>query len=61
MPKPQDHLLLRLLDALPEGQVVLVDEVVKKRLANAVRAHYKEFPEALSMQASGEVVPALLT
>jgi len=58
MPKPQDHLLLRLLDALPEGQVVLVDEVVKKRLANAVRAHYKEFPEALSMQASGEVVPA---
>jgi len=57
MMKPQDNLLLGLLDALPEGQVVLVDEVVKKRLANAVRAHYKKHPEALSMQASGEVVP----
>ncbi len=58
MPEPQDRLLLRLLDALPEGKVVLVDDVVKKRLANAVREHYKEFPEALSMQASGEVVPS---
>ena len=57
MIKPQDNLLLGLLDALPEGQVVLVDEVVKKRLANAVRAHYKKHPEALSMQASGEIVP----
>jgi len=57
MIKPQDNLLLGLLDALPEGQVVLVDEVVKKCLANAVRAHYKKHPEALSMQASGETVP----
>ena len=57
MIKPQDNLLLGLLDALPEGQIVLVDEVVKKRLANAVRAHYKKHPEALSMQASGEIVP----
>jgi len=57
MPKPQDNLLLGLLDALPEGKIVLVDERVKKRLANAVRGHYKKYPEALSMQASGEVVP----
>ncbi len=57
MPKPQDSLLLALLDALPEGKTVLVDERVKKRLANAVRGHYKKYPEALSMQASGEVVP----
>ena len=58
MPHPQERLLLRLLDALPEGQIVTVTETVKKRLANAVRAHYKEFPEALSMQASGEIVPS---
>ena len=58
MPQPQDKLLLALLDALPEGKVVLVDEVVKKRLANAVRAHYKHYPEALSMQASGESIPS---
>ena len=57
MPKPQDKLLQRLIQALPEGDIVLVDEVVKKDLANAVRAHYKEYPEALSMQASGEIVP----
>ncbi len=57
MIKPQDSLLLGLLDALPEGQTVLVDEVVKKRLASAVRTHYKKYPEALSMQASGETVP----
>ncbi len=58
MPKPQDRLLLRLLDALPEGKIVLVDEVVKKRLANALRTHYQEYPEALSMQASGEIIPS---
>ena len=57
MPEPQDKLLLALLDALPEGNKVLVDEAVKKRLANAVRAHYKKYPEALSMQASGEIIP----
>jgi len=58
MPHPQERLLLRLLDALPEGKVVLVTQTVKKRLADGVRAHYKEFPEALSMQASGNTIPS---
>ena len=57
MPTPQDKLLLGILDALPEGEIVLVDEVVKKRLADAVRRHYKTYPEALSMQADSVVVP----
>jgi len=57
MPKPQDRLLLSLIEALPEGDRVLVDERVKKRLANAVREHYKKFPEAISMQASGKIIP----
>lgn len=57
MPEPQDRLLLSLLDALPEGEKVLVDDAVKKRLANAVREHYRKYPEALSMQASGEIIP----
>ena len=57
MPEPQDKLLLAILDALPEGKIVHIDEMVKKRLANAVRTHYKKHPEALSMQASGESVP----
>jgi len=29
----------------------------KKALAKTVRAHYKKYPEALSMQASGAVIP----
>lgn len=57
MPEPQDRLLLGLLDALPEGQIVYVDDLVKKRLAKAVRTHYQKYPEALSMQASGEIIP----
>ena len=57
MPKPQDRLLLSLIDALPEGKIVRVDAHVKKRLAQAVRNHYKQFPEALRMQASGEMIP----
>ncbi len=57
MPKPQDRLLLSLIEALPEGQIVPVTEAVKKRLAEAVRSHYIAHPEALGMQASGDVVP----
>ena len=30
---------------------------MKKALADAVRAHYKKYPDALSMQASGSVIP----
>ncbi len=54
---PQDKLVDALLVALGEGDKVLVDEAVKQRLADAVREHYKEHPEALSMQASGDIVP----
>ncbi len=57
MPHPQERLLLTLLDALPEGKIVTITPTVKKRLANAVRIHYKEFPEALSMQASAQSTP----
>ena len=57
MPKPQEKLLSALLDALPDGDTVAVDTAVKKRLADAVRNHYRDYPEALSMQASGEIIP----
>jgi len=57
MPTPQDELLNALLEALPNGKIVLVDDDVKRRLANAVRKHYKKYPEALSLQASGGVIP----
>ncbi|MBA1420958.1 MAG: coproporphyrinogen III oxidase [Epsilonproteobacteria bacterium] len=57
MPKPQDELVAALLKALPKENPTPVDEKTKKVLANAVRKHYKKHPEALSMQASGEIIP----
>ena len=57
MPKPQDLLLKALLRALPKNVPTPVEEQTKKALAKAVRKHYKKYPEALSMQASGEIIP----
>lgn len=57
MPKPQDILVKALLKALPNEMPTPVEENTKKALANAVRKHYKKYPEALSMQASGEIIP----
>ena len=57
MPKPQDKLLTALLEALPNEMPTPVEVETKKKLANAVRTHYKKYPEALNMQASGDVVP----
>ena len=54
---PQDKLVDALFMALGEGEKVLVDDAVKQRLADAVRDHYREYPEALSMQASGDIIP----
>ena len=57
MPEPQDQLLLSLIQALPNEVPTPVDEKTKKLLAKAVRKHYKKYPHALSMQASGEIIP----
>ncbi len=61
LPAPQEKLLDRLLDALPDGGAdggkSQVDVDVKRALARAVRAHYREYPEALELQASGNTTP----
>ena len=57
MPKPQDELVRALLDALPNTIPTPVEVDTKKKLANAVRGHYKKYPQALSMQASGGIIP----
>ncbi len=57
MPKPQDKLVLSILDALPDEMPTPVDETTKKKLASAVRKHYTLYPEALDMQASGTTIP----
>ena len=54
---PQEKLVDALLMALGEGETILVDDAVKQRLADAVREHYLQYPEALSMQASGDIIP----
>ena len=57
MTTPQDELLRTLVGCLPEGNVCLVDEAVKQKLADGVRSHYKSHPEAMNMQASGNTTP----
>jgi len=57
IPKPQDELVQTLLDVLPLEIPTAVDIETKKALAFAVRTHYKKYPEALSLQASGAVIP----
>jgi len=57
MPSPQDLLLKSLLEVLPQTMPTPVNQETKKALATAVRRHYAGFPEALSMQASGESIP----
>lgn len=57
MPTPQEKLVQLLIDALPTTNPTPVTNEIKKKLANAVRSHYAIFPEALSMQASGDIIP----
>lgn len=57
MQAPQDQLLDALVELLPDAQPSPVTDEVRARLAAAVRQHYQAHPEALKMQARGDVVP----
>jgi coproporphyrinogen III oxidase len=57
MESPQDALLERIVSALPEEHPVAVTDELRAELARVVRDHYRAHPEALAMQASGDVVP----
>ncbi len=57
LPAPQDDLLTALIAALPEDSPSLIDRTVKMELANVVRNHYTAHPQAIAMQASGDVSP----
>ncbi len=54
---PQNHLLKDIIDALPDGYPCKIDDKTKLDLANVVRQHYKSNPDALSLQAKGNVIP----
>jgi coproporphyrinogen III oxidase len=57
MPKPQDALLEGLLATLPKENPAHVTDEVRAALAAVVRRHYRAHPEAMALQASGDVVP----
>lgn len=54
----QNDLLQKIIEALGEGERILVDEKMKSALANVVRQHYQLNPDAISLQASGETIPS---
>ncbi|MDZ8120131.1 coproporphyrinogen III oxidase [Pontiella agarivorans] len=57
MPDPQDRLLDRIIRALPNAGICTIDDAVKINLCRAVREHYRHYPEALDLQASGGFAP----
>jgi len=57
MQPPQGQLLHALIKALPDSVPALVDTAVKTKLAAVVRNHYRAYPEAIDMQASGDTTP----
>ncbi|MDC0088067.1 coproporphyrinogen III oxidase [Akkermansiaceae bacterium] len=57
LPSPQEELLDDLLSALSDEVISPVSDEVKLAVAKAVRNHYKKHPDAISLQASGNVVP----
>ena len=57
-PEPQGELLKRLVDALPgEGRIATLSVEVRCALAQVVRAHFQAHPEALKLQARGDILP----
>ena len=56
MQKPQDELVQNLVDNIEDNGII--DTKTKEKLAKVVRTHYKKYPQALSMQASGNSIPS---
>lgn len=57
MTPPQDALLRAIVAVLPDQAPSPIGLETKRALAEALRRHYREHPEALAMQAAAEVVP----
>ncbi len=58
MPPPQDQLLHNILACLPATDICLVEDDSKRALANCLRQHYIMYPEAIDLQARGNVIPS---
>lgn len=57
VPSPQGELVRELVAALPDEHPCELTDAVRAQLARVVRAHYRAHPEALKLQASGDVIP----
>jgi coproporphyrinogen III oxidase len=57
MPAPQEKLLQGIINCLPNTDICPVSDNTKQALANCLRNHYRDHPEAINMQASGNTVP----
>ena len=57
LPVPQNELLRQIVATLADTSPSTVDDKIRTKLAAVVRAHYRAHPEALSMQASGSLIP----
>jgi coproporphyrinogen III oxidase len=57
VPEPQQSLLSGIVAALADQSPSHVSDEIRAALAAVLRAHYWNYPEALAMQASGDVVP----
>ncbi len=55
VPTPQDELVRKLVEVIPSNGHINIDTKIK--LAEAVRNHYKTYPESLKYQASGNTIP----
>lgn len=52
---PQDELVRTLAAAVPQSGHI--DDAVRAQLARIVRVHYTTHPEALALQAAGDIIP----
>lgn len=57
VPAAQRPLVEAIVAELPAGSRVPVDDACKARLAAALRSFYRAHPDAIALQASGDVVP----
>ncbi len=55
--EPQDTLLKSLIEIVGNQEPAPVSEATKAELAQRIRQHYRAHPEAIEMQARGNVVP----
>lgn len=57
VPSPQDELLKEIVHTLEDAVPSVLTVEIRARLAEVVRGHYQRHPEALKLQARGNVLP----